>query len=479
MEGQRTRQQTLNQKNWMLQAIASMSAGVIVTDPKVAGNPVIYVNEAFTTLTGYSEEEIIGRNCRFLQGEESDKHTIEQIRKAIQQQRSITVEIKNYRKDGTIFWNELTIDPIFAQDGSLDLFVGIQNDITIRKEKQQEILNAFFDQKALLESISDIILVADETGQLIKWNKQLNDYTDLSNKQLESKHVNDLLYQINAKQAQSLLREITETGAVEFECKLLRNNDQLIPFHWSITEMKDAKERFIGYAAVGRNITERLAIQENMKVAGDIQKNLLPADIDNQWVTIHSIYYPNQYVSGDLFAFHEEDGVLQLFLADIMGHGVATALHSSGLRVLFHQVAKKSCSLSEKLAWLNQSCFPIFNEDYYAAGFYVVFDFNKMEMSYAAAGINKFLVSSSEKTYVKKVPGMFIGMFEDAVFEEYSQRIKSGDQYYFITDGILEMMDKQDVEKNLANDDLWDYIDKTAKKGSEKDDATGLCVGIK
>ncbi|MCB1808901.1 MAG: PAS domain-containing protein, partial [Candidatus Competibacteraceae bacterium] len=75
-------------------------------------HPVIYVNPAFERMTGYSAQDMIGQNCRFLQGDDRNQAAIEQVSNALQQHRSVSVELRNYRKDGTLFWNELRVAPI-------------------------------------------------------------------------------------------------------------------------------------------------------------------------------------------------------------------------------------------------------------------------------------------------------------------------------------------------------------------------------
>jgi len=87
-------------------ALAAAPVGVTISDPDREDNPLVYVNEAYQEITGYEFDEVVGRNCRFLQGPESDEDTIAEMAAAIDEKRPVTVELKNYRKDGTEFWNE-------------------------------------------------------------------------------------------------------------------------------------------------------------------------------------------------------------------------------------------------------------------------------------------------------------------------------------------------------------------------------------
>lgn len=109
--------------------LANASDGIVITDPRQDGNPVIYCNKGFTRLTGYEEAEVLGRNCRFLQGEDTDKRVVSQISDAIVGGESCTAIIKNYRKDGSEFWNRLSITPVM-EDDSITHFIGVLTDFT-------------------------------------------------------------------------------------------------------------------------------------------------------------------------------------------------------------------------------------------------------------------------------------------------------------------------------------------------------------
>lgn len=102
---------------------------VVISDPYLPDNPMIYVSEEFERQTGYSAEEAVGRNCRFLQGDGTDPHAIEAIRHALRAQTTFSIDILNYRKDGTPFMNRLRIRPIFDEDGRLLYFAGAQNPV--------------------------------------------------------------------------------------------------------------------------------------------------------------------------------------------------------------------------------------------------------------------------------------------------------------------------------------------------------------
>ncbi len=112
----------------------SVSSGITIAKADEPDMPLFYVNPAFEAMTGYSFEEVQGKNCRFLQGGEYDQPGLVLIREAVQAEREVVTVIRNYRKDGTFFWNELSLSPIRNRDGQVTHFVGIQNDVTARVE---------------------------------------------------------------------------------------------------------------------------------------------------------------------------------------------------------------------------------------------------------------------------------------------------------------------------------------------------------
>ena len=137
-KGRRTEQEL----HLLYEAVAASSNGITISDSNLPDNPLIYVNRSFELMTGYSSEEVLGRNCRFLQGTDSKQSALLEIRAALREGRDCQVLLRNYRKDGTLFWNELRLSPVHNEWGRLVNFVGVQNDVTERKRAEEEIRHA-------------------------------------------------------------------------------------------------------------------------------------------------------------------------------------------------------------------------------------------------------------------------------------------------------------------------------------------------
>lgn len=120
-------------------AIDLASTGILITDARKPDNPLIYVNEGFTAITGYSVDETLGRNCRFLQGEDTNPATLATIREAIQNGQDCRVTVLNYRKDGQPFWNELQISAVRNAADEVTHFVGVQSDVTDRMQTERKL----------------------------------------------------------------------------------------------------------------------------------------------------------------------------------------------------------------------------------------------------------------------------------------------------------------------------------------------------
>lgn len=123
--------------NVFFAAVEMTRMPMILSDPNQPDNPIAFANKAFLDLTGYEEDEVVGRNCRFLQGAETDRQAVAEIREAVAATQSIAIELLNYRRDGSPFWNAVFIGPVYDTSGKLLYFFASQLDVSRRKEAEQ------------------------------------------------------------------------------------------------------------------------------------------------------------------------------------------------------------------------------------------------------------------------------------------------------------------------------------------------------
>ncbi|MBX3572941.1 MAG: PAS domain-containing protein [Mesorhizobium sp.] len=149
-------------------AIRATRMPMLITDPRQFDNPIVFANDAFLRLSGYAREEVVGRNCRFLQGPDTDPQAIEQIRDAIATRSDIAVDILNYKRDGTPFWNALFVSPVSNEDGELQFFFASQLDVTDRKESEHALIaeKARFE-RAVRERTAELQAALDAQKMLV------------------------------------------------------------------------------------------------------------------------------------------------------------------------------------------------------------------------------------------------------------------------------------------------------------------------
>ena len=144
----------IRERSQLAAAIFHLNSGVAITDATLTGNPISFVNPGFQDMTGYLPEEAMGRECLLLQGAQTDLTTVARLDETIAARSTFHGELLNYRKDGTPFWNELTVSPVFNAAGGLTSFVWLQSDVTDRKRTADQLLQNFEKLKEL-EALRD------------------------------------------------------------------------------------------------------------------------------------------------------------------------------------------------------------------------------------------------------------------------------------------------------------------------------------
>lgn len=141
------------------QAIEASLDGITIADARQPDMPLVYVNPAFETVTGYTREDVFGKNCRFLQGTDTDQPGLTTLRQALKEGTQCVVLLRNYHKDGSLFWNELQISPVHNTKGELTHFIGVQKDVTGRVENEQKLQEAYQTTRSALRETQVLFAV--------------------------------------------------------------------------------------------------------------------------------------------------------------------------------------------------------------------------------------------------------------------------------------------------------------------------------
>lgn len=210
------------------EALDASQNGIIISDALEKDHPIIYVNKAFRKLTGYSESEVLNRNCRFLQKDDTDQRGVKIMHKAIEAGKKCQVQVRNYKKDGTLFWNEVAINPIRNQEGKITHFIGIQNDITKRVKAEEEIRHFL---KIFDDSLNEIYVFDPETLRFSHVNFGAQKNTGYSLRELRKLTVKDLITGISEARLREILDPLNFNNhkKVTFETLFKRKDETTYP----------------------------------------------------------------------------------------------------------------------------------------------------------------------------------------------------------------------------------------------------------
>ena len=220
---------TLSCQHRALNAIPDSIAIADASDPEM---PLVYVNHAFEQLTGYRREEVLGKNCRFLQASDTEQTALDVLRQALHEGKSSKTLLRNYRKDGTPFWNQLNITPVRNEAGAITHFVGIQNDVTEHLQTQQALDAERHFIEAAINAIPALFFAIDRAGNLLKSNEQLSRVTGYSAAELSRMTLQTLFAPADVACIEKCIQRGFEKGYASTEADLLTREGEAISFYF-------------------------------------------------------------------------------------------------------------------------------------------------------------------------------------------------------------------------------------------------------
>ncbi|MDC0936225.1 PAS domain S-box protein [Pirellulales bacterium] len=264
-------------------AIESVGVGVVITDASVPDMPIVYCNQAFQRITGYSRQEIVGHNCRFLQQNDRDQEARHAIRDSVNEGRECQTLIRNYRKNGELFWNSLTISPVRNRAGSLTHFVGLVDDVTTRVLAEDEKRDREARLAAILNTAVEAIITIDEHGECESVNGAAQQMFGYSAEEVIGNDVSMLMPSPYREEHHEYISSYVKTGVKKIigigrEVVGRRKDGSEFPIHLSVSEVQLKERRiftgFIQDISEGKAAQARLVQSERLAVLGEAMARL-------------------------------------------------------------------------------------------------------------------------------------------------------------------------------------------------------------
>ncbi len=245
-------------------AVAASSNGIVITDPKLPDDPIVYVNPAFEKISGYPVDEVLGHNCRFLQGEDRDQPALGELRASLKEERESKVILKNYRKDGTPFWNELYVSPVHDEEGRLTNFVGVQNDITERRRIEEVLRESEERFRATFEHAAIGAAQVGVDGRWLRINRRLGEIVDYEPEELLEISFQDITHPDDLEGDLELMRRLLEDEVQTYtiEKRYVRRDGSNVWVNLTVSLVRDSSGEPTYFIAVVEDISERKKAEE-------------------------------------------------------------------------------------------------------------------------------------------------------------------------------------------------------------------------
>ena len=355
----------------------------------------------------------------------------------------------------------------------------------IRKQGEEALAESEARYRALVEQAPEAILVIEpQSGMILETNTRFTERFGYDLRHDGPLRAQDITLD-SAENVEVLLERSQQLGALPLQRRVVRHrNGFLVEVERSATIVRYRNRSLLTVTLrdVSDEIRREREIHRDAQLATRVQNAMLAAPDSSQHVEIGLVYQPQSYVGGDLYFldWRYNSKVLRGFLVDTSGHGLSTALHTSAMHVLLREVNEMDLPISEQLRWLNQKAHEYFDEGTFAGALIFELDLQTRTLRWAHAGIPEIWVSTRELRGCIRRAGMFLGVKLDENFEMHELPIAQTDAFYFLTDGLSDLISKQEKQELPPTfPDAIAELRRMAESSARRDDATAVCILLK
>ncbi len=441
---------------WLSRALQQSPVAVIITNAE--GN-IEYVNPKFTRLTGYTAEEVIGKNPRILQSGNTLLADYQRLWETIRSGKEWQGEIQNKRKNGELYWAREHITAIKTPEGKITHFIAIQEDITERKQIKEALERSEARFRQIAEMTGEWIWEQDPNGRYTYSSAAVREILGYAPEEIINRQYYEFFTPEDRRHWEAQIPDISMVQQRFFRIiNHYRHKDGHEVFTESTGEpILDEQGRLTGWRGVDRDISRqveaealihetqvKLAVTRNeLKIARRIQKSLLPS-ASLKLPAVHVVGYclPAAQVGGDYFDYFQRPGQhIDVVIADVSGHAVGSALFMVETRSALKTQLQLERKVADTLALLNESLFEDLNRaDHFITMFYMRYNATTRELTYANAGHNQPLLLREKHPGCVQLDadGLILGVKRDVSFEEKLILLEPGDTVFLYTDGLTE-----------------------------------------
>ena len=273
-----TIQTTETELNTLATAVLeNASTAIVIADARQDDMPAIYVNQAFTNITGYTSEDTIGKNCRFLQGENRNQPAVEIMRKAITAGKNCRVIVQNYRKNGEAFWNEVFLSPIYSNSGQLTHYVGVQNDVTDRRHIEDALKHSEANLSAIFNHVPISLVFIDADHHIWAANNlaRKNMVAMYGDQALEHDQFTAFMTTEERQEFTQYVAQVMAGATISYEQTVTTRDHIQLTSHIIMIPLRPQAEEIIGVCLISTDITYQKRTEQALRTSEKRYKDIV------------------------------------------------------------------------------------------------------------------------------------------------------------------------------------------------------------